>query len=475
MFANRKVKIVSIISVILLVGVVIAFIYSNSYKGGTEGTRPVFEETLSFDTIISSEQMKEDLAQLKKDMVDVHPKTINGLPNEVEKAFQQAEVLIEHPMTVGEFTIVVSEIIIKLEDGHTSVANVFQGDLKLPMEIAYVDNEFYVLDGKDVMAGDKLISLGGITMQEIYEVAKRRVPAENIYWINDRVKDFALWESTLTQLGATIDDVKNIEVELKRYGEVIKTSLNFNDTYTRPVDNQRFYPVRYVSRGYSYFLDAENDLCYFLLTRCVYDDQYIAFMETMFKDVKDNGINNIVIDIRGNPGGDSRVINEFIRYIDIDEYLSFGGKGRTSTASKEQRGTGSRNSKAEPNLVNNIRAEEELIFDGKIYALIDNGTFSSANWFAVIIKDNELGTIIGEPTGNAPNSYGDILRFQLTNSKIRYFISHTQWVRPKGKGLGADEDALYPHYPIKYTLEDYINNTDLAMKKAIEVIKAEDR
>lgn len=45
-------------------------------------------------------------------------------------------------------------------------------------------------------------------------------------------------------------------------------------------------------------------------------------------------------------------------------------------------------------------------FKRNVYILTSSLTFSSANDFAVIFRDNNIGKIIGEPTGNQSSSYG---------------------------------------------------------------------
>ena len=68
-------------------------------------------------------------------------------------------------------------------------------------------------------------------------------------------------------------------------------------------------------------------------------------------------------------------------------------------------------------------------FSGNIYVIISVYTYSSAMDFAMLIKDNNIGTIIGEASSNNPNSYGMITRFVLPNSKLYAQISTKKWYR----------------------------------------------
>ena len=54
--------------------------------------------------------------------------------------------------------------------------------------------------------------------------------------------------------------------------------------------------------------------------------------------------------------------------------------------------------------------------------------------YAQYVKDNHIGTIIGEAPGNDPNGYGEVAFFALPNSKIFMSVSTKHFVR-------ADQNA----------------------------------
>lgn len=67
--------------------------------------------------------------------------------------------------------------------------------------------------------------------------------------------------------------------------------------------------------------------------------------------------------------------------------------------------------------------------------------------FTTLIRDNNLGKVIGEPSGNKPSAYGDLLLFQLPNSKLPLTLTYKYFSRPDiSKDL---EEAIMPDYPIK--------------------------
>jgi C-terminal processing protease CtpA/Prc len=139
---------------------------------------------------------------------------------------------------------------------------------------------------------------------------------------------------------------------------------------------------------------------------------------------------------------------------------------RYSKASAETHGTPSRGHRKFHNRKpkkNHKHKDSHLLFSGKLYILTSPQTFSSGNWFAVVIKDNQLGTVVGEPTGNQPSSYGDCLSFQMPNSGYGFSCSFKKWIRPNTSR--NDEDALYPDIPVYTTIDDVIHQRDPQLDK----------
>ena len=89
--------------------------------------------------------------------------------------------------------------------------------------------------------------------------------------------------------------------------------------------------------------------------------------------------------------------------------------------------------------------------------------------FTKFAYDNGIGTIVGEPMGQKPTSYGDILYFTLPNSGIEGGVSHKIFKRPL-HSRGA-EKSIIPHYLVDVDLnEKYIDGRDAVWEKAVGII-----
>lgn len=176
----------------------------------------------------------------------------------------------------------------------------------------------------------------------------------------------------------------------------------------------------------NYYIDEVNGLAILTLDSCVINKQYIDCVNNMFKEVKEQNIQNVVVDLRNNTGGNSGVVNEFIRYVDIDSYKNPIVKQRFGWFSIPVCSRYGKNDKY-----------EELLFDGKIYLLTSNITFSSAMTFTDIIQANKIGIIVGESPGNAPNCYTDTAMFLTPNTRTEIMIStKRQYAIDKNKKEG---------------------------------------
>src|SRR5262249_8781659 len=72
--------------------------------------------------------------------------------------------------------------------------------------------------------------------------------------------------------------------------------------------------------------------------------------------------------------------------------------------------------------------------------------------------DNQLGKVVGEPTGNAPSSFGDILTFALPQSSLSFTLSFKNWHRP---APARDPAAtLTPDVPVPLTRQDVLDRRD---------------
>lgn len=408
-----------LLAVILAVGGIVLKICG--YDAQTD-----FEPTLPLDTVLNSEQAQKDLKYVYDTVRAKHPLFL--IDDGAEKRFGDVyiklrrELMDKDSVTVNELWEKSAELVCTLDDAHTIVT---------------ASGTEYVNGGNEISKAyndGTLVSIDGISADSMKEHFKKVFPCEpQVSFYADYMFGVVLeYGSWLTLLGADVSD--GIDVVI---GENAK---HFDMTDEEPARKQL--------ELCSYKIDKENSLGVFTLNRCEMSAEYTDRLSEFFSAVRDNNIGNIAVDLRSNGGGTTEVINEFLRYINISDYKLVGGM--------DIRNGG-----------NLISYRDEIIpnkpvdnaFDGRVYVLTSNYTFSSAMDFATVIQDNGIGKVIGEIPGNMPTAYGDKLSFQLPESKLLLGVSYKKFYRVD---IDKSEEPLIP---------DCTVNADEALEKLVEYIK----
>ena len=79
--------------------------------------------------------------------------------------------------------------------------------------------------------------------------------------------------------------------------------------------------------NFDYSVDSSAGMGIFTLRQCVYDEEYKNGLRDFFTAVQENNIRSVIVDLRNNPGGNSLVTNEFIRYLPAESYLTGACEG----------------------------------------------------------------------------------------------------------------------------------------------------
>lgn len=399
---------------------------------------------------LSKEQLNADLNELAAKIKNVHPAAIDAMPDELLTSFAEARRALTAPMRRDQFWLVLSRAMQPLHDAHSAPHSPLSGQI-IQLPFVWLSEGMTVrADAGPLRKGDRIMKLGTQTEAQLLTLLRRIVPAENDHWVR-RQGESLLRDLSFLRL-MKIADRSPVPVTVEREGKEMELSLALADpTPGRGRGSPPF--VRFA-------IDEKNGLGIFTIDQCINDEFYQKTLRSFFDAVHEKKIPHIAVDVRGNGGGNSNVIDEFLRYVDVAAYKKPGGVIRWSDEAKaKQKGVGLSASgvmRYQPGEVKNARVGDP--FRGQLFVLTSKSTFSSGNWFALWVQDNKLGKIIGEPTGNSPSSYGDILTFSLPNSGLSYTLSYKKWQRPDPARDPAD--CITPDQIILVTRRDIIEGRD---------------
>ncbi len=175
------------------------------------------------------------------------------------------------------------------------------------------------------------------------------------------------------------------------------------------------------------------------------------FIDSSFQVIRENDIKNIVIDLRGNDGGDPWCSSHLLTYLQRESLVYFSRPyGKYAP-------------------LNQPLPIAEHPFTGEQYYLIDGMCFSTTGHITSLLKYHQLGTFVGEETGatfTCNDASHDIL---LKNSGYRVQSARRSFATAVS-GFPMDR-GIMPDYVVRPTIEDVIQNHDAVLEYTIDLVK----
>ena len=413
--------------------------------------------------LLEPDVMRERLARVHDLILEVHPDPLHARDAASFEAFYgELEDRLSRPLAPEAFARIAAELAAYVRDAHTSVS--FQGrDVWLPLRFAWASDGLGIVAADEAHAdlvGAKVLGLQPLTLAGLEARLHEIVPAENHHWaLRHGSSRLSRGSFLAAVLQSDVPEFVKLAVEVGGRRRVVKIALERHPLPPDPTAR---------SAAYEWTVLPEVGAAWLALRSCPRPDRkYERAIADLFHEIAARDLQTLVIDVRGNGGGNSAVLDAIARHLPPDELLDYSGVRRLSAPAIEQRGLDVSHFDVRPGTdladlpkepwVKPRDATRLTPFTGDVYVLTDAGTFSSANWIAVMFRDNGLGRIVGAPTGNAPSSFGDILSFDLEDG-ARLTISFTQWVRPDPSRDPAE--TLKPDVEVPTTLADLVSGRD---------------
>ncbi len=224
-------------------------------------------------------------------------------------------------------------------------------------------------------------------------------------------------------------------------------------------------------------LEIISDVAYLRLNSFDVDEHreaYEHFIDDAFATIKKDQIQKLIIDVRGNTGGQSDAGAYVL------QYLTNKPLNQVSKAFERihEGNAGWFNYKGKPGTLSTMNMDDEDIiepvakdrrFVGEALVLSDEMTYSAGIIFITNIQDHKIATLIGRPTGGYANQTGNIESFRLPNTKLLVYAPARTFVRVNGDSTShaVKPDVVLMQPDSLYKGKDYLFDyaLDLFSKK----------
>ncbi|NVJ99587.1 MAG: hypothetical protein HWE25_15670 [Alphaproteobacteria bacterium] len=413
-------------------------------------------------------EMLADFAELKSALEAVHPDIYRHRSEAETQAIADAieNALASTSMDKWTFYRVIAPYAAGIMDGHTFVrpparfSEISKGQsVHLPLRIKVQGHKLFVaenLTSHDALdAGVEILSINGHAAEVIVENFRSQyadiVPKDDVYsraFMPFLAAGFGMAESYDVQLASgitvPISGLTAEELEKARSGTQRKEAEN-------QTPNFRLY-----------FPEKLADVAVIEVNLMRDAQAFNAFASDAFSQIRQRGINLLVIDFRNNEGGDSAIGDTLAHYLTSKPMREWQSLIKVSDQFKDhfaddigddpalQQALSAPNGSlvSEPDTTaNKKRPSPGQLFDGEVRLLTSGYTYSSASMFAGIFKCDNLGVIVGQPTGQATNFFGELTQMTLSNSGLNFLVSMKEFRAPCEVSMteGVQPDILLPN------------------------------
>ncbi|MDQ2076885.1 hypothetical protein [Marinimicrobium sp. ABcell2] len=362
-----------------------------------------------------------------------------------EDLYIKAESIAERIPELSDQQIVFNfmELLASVGNGHNFVVptHSLKGAFtRLPVEFYWFSDGIYVVNAEPThrhLIGRKVITVEGTPVSDVLtRIASINARDNEMqqYWLGPY---YLSMPEVLNGLGI-VSDTKEIAftfVDENGNSELTKLSggsFNFSGFPTLPAIESTNNPeyLRRKDENYWYFENTKDNYIYVQLNAVAQNEsQSISdFSDEIHQRIADNKVENLVLDLRHNSGGDGSILPPLTRVL-----IHFEAQSKKN----------------------------------RLFVIVGRNTFSAAHLLLADINRLTDAVIVGEPSGSRPNHLGEAGWFKLPYSGVWGIVSSQHH-----QASMAEDHRLWvaPHLPVTLSSENYFSGEDPAMNQIIEVI-----
>lgn len=387
------------------------------------------------------ELWKADLELYKSGLAAKHI----DLYNQIGKADFNAEVeqiAASIPsQTDLQLTMDLMRLTRRIGDGHTAISLRNQSQHFFPFGLRHISDGWRivrVMKGHEELLGKTLVAVDGHPVEEVAASLQPLVQfVENPYSVLFRTGDYLPRSELLYglqlirntgQASFTIHDEDGNLQEVKL--DAINEKVYFDDSQFTTM-----------AVGIPEIKEPENPFKDFLWyspikgTKALYIhfqsfpkfEEMEQFGGQLYQYIHDQAIRQIIVDLRGNSGGDL--------YVGL--FLSYA-----------------------------LNLGDPIDWENGVYLMTDQYTYSAAASDAALLRQLLNAKVVGMPTGSNPAGYQDLGEFELPNSKLVVTYSKRHFRLQTEENVAMQPDVLIPH-----DWQAYRNGRDVMLEWILQDIK----
>jgi len=399
---------------------------------------------------------QQDFKKMVKILLKKHPQPYafiseDSLKNLINLKYDK----ITDSTTIGEFVWICKSVVSAINCAHTRIWSAkldeIPKSLFFPMDVNYVDSKLYIIDAHEntdkLSAGNEILTINGVKVETLRKEIFQHLFTDGL---NKTMKQEFMNLNFFSLCPMSFGFPSSYTVTVKQNGKIEEIKL---------IEAQNLEPIK------TFLDDCENQLCFdtniesntAIITIRSFDyygnnfEIFKSFIDSCFYQIKENKIENLIIDLRNNGGGDPYCGSYLVEHIANKPYSFFH---------KDVRGYSDLKKTIQPNSNG---------FKNMPYILTNGLCFSTTSFFCSIVKENNFGILVGDETGGTYtcNDYGKF--FTLKNTKLLLRVARRTYYTPVTSL--TNKHGIIPDYYVIPDIDNILNNTDTVLNYSLKLIE----
>ncbi len=409
--------------------------------------------------VFNVEDMRHDFGQLRNLLEKEHCCLYEYTgKEEFDRLFDEGFRQLDRPLSYEEFFRVTAPLAAKVGCMHTALwmpGRFFAlgRDNLFPLRVRLIEDHLVVTgsyrDPLEVPVGSLILEVNGVAADRIFDELRAITSADalNPHFIDTQVeKRFAMFYASVFGF----PDAYKVTYTLP--GRMNRLTADL-----RPADLASVRRVVFANFNHPpltlEFLEDKRTAVMTVPTFSYYDrvDDFRDFMDRSFREIKDKGIANLILDLRGNDGGDPFCAVILYSYLEKEPAPYFA----------EPYGKYAELAKPVPPAENH--------FTGRLFTLLDGRCGSTNGHFSALLKYHGIGKFVGTPSGATYKcNAGKNTEIQLDKTGLILTFGRSTYAAAV-KGMDKARPIM-PDYPVRETYRDFLAGKDVYLEAALALV-----
>jgi len=438
---------------------------------------------------ISTQDALEELHFFNEAITNAHPHNYaqKGKVN-IKKTIDFVKEIEKDSLTGYEYMTILKNAIYDIQCGHTSLRK-FPLHKRpkpfpnFPLTVRKIENNLVSIKADSISGiefGEQILTVNEIPVSTFFQKFKKVYPSDGG---TNALNDFIVNNNWNIFISDALYYPDTFQITTNKRTVAIPALIEKIKTITSPFSEKFDWQTKPVLSNENNILVLEKDLA--ILKIQSFDEIKKSFIKEAMKIIIEKQSPYLVIDLRGNPGGEKKKGELLLSYlvkekvsmvileanINIEEYLGdtkgtgfkyvrlIAGKENLFKTKKTKLGKES----------THITRPKSSNYKGKIIVLTNGLTGSTSTVVSSVLKQQKEITFIGSQTGGGYNGC-NLMPCRLTLPKSGSVVNFPMYHIFTDKS-SKQESGIIPDYPTSLSLEDIQNNTDVDMEVVYDIVK----